>query len=375
MTGREKMQAAFSKDGTREIPAVICYEGIYYRDGWDRITSLPWWYMNSPDLGHQMAWRSDMMKKIELDWYNVPDCFSKTERENQCVEADGDQVYYVNKTAGTRDVIARPEPGGGIINPHPDRIVETAEEIDMLVGKSEEFSGEQFLSEGRGELAAMLHNGLGKSRLPIGGTSSPLWNCYFLWGFEGFMTMVATEPEMVKHACDRYVNNGLNNVRMAAALGAEAVWIEECFTDMISPDAYKKLGLPYIQRIVDEIRKYGMKSVYYYCGSFKDKLNLILSSGADAISFEESKKDFNVDIEQVAEVVAGRCTLLGNMDTVDVLGHGNPDEIEAAVKKQIRAAKLNKGKFIVSTGSPVTPFTSLKTMQMYCDLVHKLGRL
>jgi len=27
MNGREKIEAALSKDGTREIPAVICYEG------------------------------------------------------------------------------------------------------------------------------------------------------------------------------------------------------------------------------------------------------------------------------------------------------------------------------------------------------------
>ncbi len=35
MTGKEKIEAAFSIDGTPEIPAVICYEGIYIRDRWD----------------------------------------------------------------------------------------------------------------------------------------------------------------------------------------------------------------------------------------------------------------------------------------------------------------------------------------------------
>jgi len=29
MAGREKIQAAFTKEGTHEFPAVLCYEDIY----------------------------------------------------------------------------------------------------------------------------------------------------------------------------------------------------------------------------------------------------------------------------------------------------------------------------------------------------------
>lgn len=39
-----KIEAAFSPGGTMQVPAVICYEGIYVRDHWRRLTSHPWWY-------------------------------------------------------------------------------------------------------------------------------------------------------------------------------------------------------------------------------------------------------------------------------------------------------------------------------------------
>ncbi|MDO8686279.1 MAG: hypothetical protein Q7J78_06380, partial [Clostridiales bacterium] len=210
MTGREKIQAAFSRDGSSEIPGVICYEGIYYRDAWDKLTSSPWWYLNSHDLGHQMAWRTEIMDKIKLDWYDLPECLSRAERENEFIEADGHEAFYVNKASGTKVRIVRPEPGGRIINPEPERIVETTEEIDMLIGDLGNFQKEAFLEEGHADLASKLRNGHGKDRMPLGGRiSSPLWNCYFLWGFEGFMTMVAVEPGLVKHACERYIRNSL----------------------------------------------------------------------------------------------------------------------------------------------------------------------
>jgi len=57
MTGREKMEAAFSAGGTPEIPALVPYEDIFIRDHWDELTDLPWWYREAPDLEHQLAWR------------------------------------------------------------------------------------------------------------------------------------------------------------------------------------------------------------------------------------------------------------------------------------------------------------------------------
>ena len=36
-------------------------------------------------------------------------------------------------------------------------------------------------------------------------------------------------------------------------------------------------------------------------------------AGADAVAMEEGKKGFEIDIEAMAEVAAGRCTILGNL--------------------------------------------------------------
>ena len=72
MTGRQKIEAAFSPDGTPGIPAVICYERIYIRDHWSELTSCSWWYQQSPDIQQQMAWRREAMTKTGQDWFYLP---------------------------------------------------------------------------------------------------------------------------------------------------------------------------------------------------------------------------------------------------------------------------------------------------------------
>ena len=56
MTGRQKIEAAFSREGASEFAAAICWEDIFIRDHWDKLMSAPWYDLHSPDLERQMAW-------------------------------------------------------------------------------------------------------------------------------------------------------------------------------------------------------------------------------------------------------------------------------------------------------------------------------
>ena len=151
------------------------------------------------------------------------------------------------------------------------------------------------------------------------------------------------------------------------------IWIEECYTDLISPEFFKKYNLPYMKRLVDAIRGAGMKSIYYYCGNPFDRLELILAAGADAVSFEESKKNFKIDIEDIIGAVNGRCTVLGNLDATFFLPVCAESELKAEIKRQIGAGRKNKSRFIMSLGSPVTPGTPAAKVRLYCDLARELG--
>ena len=187
------------------------------------------------------------------------------------------------------------------------------------------------------------------------------------------MTMIAQRPDLVKHACRRFLARSIHSVHEAAAMGAAGIWIEECMTDMINPEAFASLCVPFVRSLVEEIRFTELNSIYYFCGNPAGKLEHLISVGADALSLEESKKGFVIDIQDVAEQVQGRCALLGNLDAIKFLPQVDEEQLRDEISRQIAAGRRNNSRFIMSLGSPVTPGTSAWTVRLYCDLVHELG--
>ena len=378
MTGREKIEAAFSEGGTREIPAVICYEGIYYRDRWEEVTSCPWWYAHTCDLEKQIEWRTNAIERIGQDWVVLAMCASREDRASITVEERAGGVYEVDRRTGKRERIERPPVGGWSLasrmaSVHPEKLAQTPKEIDTLLAVPEGVDAEDVSRQGRDDLARMVMAGPGRDLYPVYYIASPFWALYSLWGFEGMMLMIASRKDMVKYACGRALARAIQSVREAAVLGARGIWIEECLTDMISPADFGMLNVPPLRGMVDAIHAADMKAIYYYCGSPDGKWDEILSVGADAVSFEESKKGFTIDIDDVVRRVDGRAVVLGNLDAIGLLPNGTDAELAAEISRQIVAGRRNSGRFIMSIGSPVTPGTPMARVRLYTDLVREVG--
>jgi len=378
MSGRDKIEAAFSLEGTREFPAVICYEGIYIRDHWAQLTSCPWWHQHVPNVELQMAWHREVIAKTGQDWFVLPGFYSLEDRESIAIEARPEGVSRRDRRTGAEELLAEPRIGGWtalgeVESIRPTELAQTPQEINELIPVPATFDPARKTLNGQNDLAFALLREYGDYLFPIRHVSSPLWICYSLWGFEGMMTLIATHPDLVACACERSLTLGLRAVHEAAACGAAGIWIEECLTDMISPQAFASLNLPFVRRLVEEIRSLGLKSIYYYCGDPAGKWEQLLSVGADALSLEESKKGFLIDIEDVVERVRGRCAVLGNLDAIELLEKGSEEELRAEIARQVAAGRRNGSRFIMSLGSPVTPGTTVERVRLYCDLVHELG--
>jgi uroporphyrinogen-III decarboxylase len=378
MTSREKLESAFTPGGAPAFGAVLCYEGIFIRDHWDELTTAPWWTAFSPDLARQLAWRRDVIRATGQDWFSLPSGATHAERDAVTLDVDGESVFRVDRRTGVRAPLRKPavsgwNPNGAVESNHSrGNTPSTYSEIDALCPLPEPFDKAVFQASGRADLADALIREH-KTLLPCGYVISPLWHAQCVLGFESFMFLLAENPELMAFASSRLLEASLHTVRLQAALGAKAIWIEECMTDMISPALFQRLNVPVLRRLCDEIRALGMHSVYYYCGGIHDRLNLILDCGADAVSFEDSKKGFRIDIEAVAEAVNGRCTLLGNLDAIGLLEHGSEQDLRTELRRQARAGRRNHSRFFYSLGSPVTPGTPVSRVRLYTDLAHEEG--
>jgi hypothetical protein len=378
MTGKERIAAALGPSGCRETPVVICYEGIFIRDHLDALSRLPWWYQYSPDLQEQLAWRSEVIASIGQDWMRLPLSYSAEERRHFRIEATAGGVFLVDGRNRARRRIEKPAVSGwtstsGLESIRPDELPESEADIDELIPLSDDSDAPSIVCCGKAELAHRLLDCHGDGLYATDSVASPFWLCYQLWGFEGMMMAAATTPELIRYACERHLRQQLERVRTAALLGAQGVWIEECLADLLSPEQFASLCLPYVRRLTDAIRAAGLSSIYYYCGNPEGKWDLLLDARADALALEEGKKGFAIDIERVAERVDGKCALLGNLDSIGVLQNGSRGELEAEVARQLRAGRRNGNRFVMCVGSPVTPQTPPERVREYCALVHELA--
>lgn len=386
MTGREKIQAALGPDGSPAFAAVTCYQSIFLRDHWEQATDAPWWAHHDPDPARAAQPWLDLVRRTDEDWFQVRYGATRQAREEISVAASGPSrpgdeaervVWQVNRRTGERIALHRAPIGGDQPAPQgeqasPGANARTPEELEAALDAVYGPRPEVFVApeDGSLDLAQVLLAELGETRMPIAHAPSPWWYCNSLWSFSELMERMIETPELVTLACERLLEHSLHSVHRSAAAGAGLIWIEDCMSDMISPRQCRDFSLAYVRPLVEAIRAAGMLSVHYYCGRPDDRWEFLLDTGADALALEEGKKGFAVDLLALAERLDGRMALLGNIDAIAVMEHGSAAALQAEVARQTEIGRRNRGRFVCSIGSPVTPGTPLERVRRYCDLVH-----
>ncbi|MHB9134650.1 MAG: uroporphyrinogen decarboxylase family protein [Armatimonadota bacterium] len=372
MTGSEQIAAALSPAGTPRIPVVFCYTGIYERDHFSELTSLPWWQAEDPAPEPQAAVYAALTQATDIDWYDVRVGRPDEERRHIQLEHAPDGIYRVDTRSGVRRLLSPPVSGGTLHTSQEEAPVFT-DLACFLAEAIPPVSPYRGLAPGQEDIARLLQVSLGRCKYPMMHVPSPLWWMGSILGYEQWFSLLATDPEPVVDACRRLLDQCVASVKMAAELGVKGIWIEECMTDQIGPARFARYNLPLLQALTAAIRAEGLHSIYYYCGDPWPVWEMLMASGADALSLEESKKGFGIDIEEVVAKVDGRMAVLGNLDAFNILERGSSDELRIEVERQLQAGRRNGSRFIMSIGSPVTPGTSVARVREYVALVRELG--
>lgn len=357
---------ALSSEGSSAIPVVLPYEGIFIRDHYRDLFSIPWWYAHDLDPDHQLAYISQYMNALDIDWYSPSLTHSLQFRHDHRMVVHEGHLDYLDKSNQVAASVRRPKIGGS---------GDECKDLYIPYGEIERDSGligtwamrRAFRSWGEGSdsLVTVQKEMAGGKKSMLGFVESPFETIFDLWGFESAMIAVATEKDLVELACRACLDSALATVETCRQIGCRVIWIEECLSDLISPADYRRLVLPYLIPVIEAIRSAGMRSVYYFTGNPKGKLELIFSSGADAYSFEDDKKGFHVDLPELAAMLRGRAALLGNLNAIADLQDADEDLLCRRIRAMTAVARLNGGRFVMSLGSPVTPATPVSRVNRY----------
>jgi uroporphyrinogen-III decarboxylase len=361
------MLAAMTGDLEDGFPVVACYTGILLRDHWEQITTRPWWILEGIDLPGRLAVEEDFQDKLDPDWVTCGMIRPRDWRENHEIQCEGGRVFVVDKTTGEKTEICRPPPGGNKISMLQKPRIESRRDAEGLVDVTEE---RVFRENGSLDLVRLFNGRFGREKLLFTHIGTPFWSVLLSYfGLGGMLRGLFRMPDLIHEILEEVTRAKIETIRAYSSEGVECFWIEECLTSAseISKTQYHDFVLPYTKRLNDEIRRLGGRSVYYICGDVRDRIDLVIETGPDCISLEESKKNFEIDIEWVDREVDGRSCIFGNLDSIGVLQDGTGGELRSEIRRQIGVGRRH-GKFVMSLGSPVTPKTPVERIREYVDI-------
>jgi MtaA/CmuA family methyltransferase len=164
----------------------------------------------------------------------------------------------------------------------------------------------------------------------VGKVMGPWTLAYHTHGLQDFLIQTKLEPDMVRRFLERLKEITILFGSAQIRAGADVLCIADHATgDLVSPRTYRDFLLPVHRELTQRL---GCPSVLHICGNTYDRLEDICTSGFDAFHF-----DSKVDAHQAVARVAGRMSLIGNINNPEVLFQGNVDAVQAKTRDAIEA--------------------------------------
>jgi hypothetical protein len=197
--------------------------------------------------------------------------------------------------------------------------------------------------------------------------STPYNDLLGLLGFQGMMSSLVEQPEAVHTLLARGLPRPSARLAAAQQLGVGIVFVEECLAsaDLISPHMYREFVFPYTEQTLQFYEDRGLRTVLYFSGNLMPLLHDLKQLPFTALSFEEDRKNYGIDLAEVRRVMGPDRVLFGNVDA-HFLEKASDDEVLAEVRRQIEVGGAD-GSFVLSVGSPMTPDTTLDRVRLFCE--------
>jgi MtaA/CmuA family methyltransferase len=176
-------------------------------------------------------------------------------------------------------------------------------------------------------------------------------------GIEKMMRALYKNRSMVERMLEK-VNQVLTHFGCALAdIGIDGLIIADPVSSstMISPEFYREFVLPSLQRLIENLK---IPTILHVCGDTQPILNLMTETGAKILSLDQC-----MNLALAKKTVAGRCGIGGNVDPIQTLLLGTPEDVKRETLKCLQQG--GKRGYILMAGCAVpagTPIENLKAM-------------
>jgi hypothetical protein len=390
MNGKERMLAAMEGRPSDCVPVAPCYPNIYlrrfewqaYLDRYRARVGDKSEYPITPDEDNQIIYESKLQSFEawgELpDWIGVTRTPTRVTQTHSIIRARDDDFFLVDTRTGTETSLrelARGESNPLMFGKMEDLAIMRELTLAEIDAKIPIVSIQDLLDSGEFEVAKRII-ALTQDRVFLHAVlSTPYTNGKYVVGFDAMLVGMRTEKKLIHYVVDRHLTATLELLEAWAALGIDGIFFQETLAgaDFISPADYDEFVFPANRQLIRRCQNLGLKAIYYSTGDIRPRLPRILELAPDAFAFEESRKNYQLDIAQIRAQVGDALCLFGNIDAYNIMEIGSDDDLRAEIARQMRGGRIARGKFISGIGSPITPGTVPERVWYFIRLSRELG--
>ena len=220
------------------------------------------------------------------------------------------------------------------------------------------------------ECAKILIERMGKE-VPTGTLiSGPLTAVASIYPVEKLLKALRKKGEDV-HKLMRLCTDALKEVHNEFVnVGSMILFCEPIASgSIISPKDYREFVLPYTIELMKNIHDHKGMVCYHICGDTKKIIPEMLKTKPDMISI-----DNRVPIEFAKELIQPYMPLVGNVDPVETMILGTPENVDKAIKHCIKEAYDSKNGYILCTGCDLNGNIPLENLDAFMNASRKYGK-
>jgi hypothetical protein len=370
MNSKERMMVLFNSGISDVYPAVAPYTMLSNVDHWTDFTGKPVyeyyrWLWEKPYEHVKMYDHFNTL--VPFDWmepYPVPD---RHTREVMEISFKNGIPWIHNKETGE----CTPVPVSIHTANGPANETRKIMSINEIAPNIKILSAQECMNNGEGDMLIAFSERYGTEHfIVIGGVVNTFFSCSYYLGMTNLFSLLVDEPEFVLELEKRLLEKNIETIRLLAMSGGDAIYIDDATAtcDMISLEYFEKFSLPFLHEQIKEIKRLGKKVILIFFGGIEDRLEQILSTGLDGLIIETSMKGYVNDVGLAAKKSRGDCVIFGNINPIE-FERQSQDWIYSEIEKQACAVRPF-APFAVSTGSPITPGTSVRRMGEFINAAH-----
>lgn len=206
---------------------------------------------------------------------------------------------------------------------------------------------------------------------------SPFSQLLELFSYEDALIGLLDDPDRAKAFLSALCRGTTELMAGYAEAGADAILISSAFAGggFIGTEHYRDFVLPFERHVIKQFHA-GFPDVPVYthtCGAIGDRLELMAETQTQGIDTLDPPPLGTVELDDAKRRVGGRLFIKGNMDPVNTLLGGTPEQVYADAVRRIRTAAPGGG-YILSTACSVAPHTPPENILQLARAAETEGR-